>query len=372
MTVTHPSLYSLDSLGNIREWFCEVEGARFRMVAGIHGGAMVRSADTIAEPKNIGKKNETSPEEQAILEVEALYKKKLKTKYFKTIEAAHGEKNYFEPMLAKVFEDYKDKIQYPVNVQCKFNGSRLILKKDGAFTRKGERYFSIPHIIEAFKPFFEKYPDAILDGELFNEDLRERLNELIKLVRRSVNVTAEDLEKSKQMVSYYVYDGFGFGANKEDDYFIRWSHICEKLKDIPYFVKVDTFLANSEAMIQHHFLKYIARGHEGIMVRIPNAPYKNGRSKDLLKYKPVFDSEGKVKAINTADGNWAGKAKTATLEWNGIEFDASFKGSMQTLEKIWQNKHEWIGKEVTFEYYGLTGLGTPNFVQIDPSNCFKS
>ena len=70
-------------------------------------------------------------------------------------------------------------------------------------------------------------------------------------------------------------------------------------------------------------------------------------------------------------GNWSGTAKTATLEWEGRTFDATFKGNQEELAVILKNQKDWLGKEVTFLYNGLTGLNIPNFARIDVKNCFK-
>ena len=54
---------------------------------------------------------------------------------------------------------------------------------------------------------------------------------------------------------------------------------------------------------------------------------------------------------------------------NGKEFTVTFKGSRETAIKILAEKDKWIGQKVTITYNGWTGKGTPNFAQIDPSNC---
>lgn len=46
---------------------------------------------------------------------------------------------------------------------------RCVATKNGLFTRKGEKYISVPHIEEALKPFFDKHPESVLDGELFKK-----------------------------------------------------------------------------------------------------------------------------------------------------------------------------------------------------------
>jgi len=41
-----------------------------------------------------------------------------------------------------------------------------------AYSRTGKEWKNIDHILKQLKPFFKKFPDVILDGELYNHDLR--------------------------------------------------------------------------------------------------------------------------------------------------------------------------------------------------------
>ena len=84
---TYDTLYSKDSTGKIRIWFQQQDGGKYRTVSGVKDSDnLVTSEWTQAVGKNTGKKNETSDSGQASLEIEATYKKKLKTGYFKDIK----------------------------------------------------------------------------------------------------------------------------------------------------------------------------------------------------------------------------------------------------------------------------------------------
>jgi flagellar hook assembly protein FlgD len=103
-----------------------------------------------------------------------------------------------------------------------------------------------------------------------------------------------------------------------------------------------------------------------------DAPYEHKRSKYLVKVKVDDDSEATIVDITDGDGNWKGAATNVTLNWKGKVFDGVFKGKYEKRADILKDKKNWIGKEVTFLYMGLTGLGTPNFARVDPDNCFKN
>lgn len=376
MNKTFPTLYAKDSNDNTRIWYMEQKGNLYRTHSGVKDGQLVTSDWSTAEAKNIGKKNATTSSEQATAEIEAKYKKQLKTGYHEDEADAGLGTSYIEPMLAQTLHKLTKKPVYSDGnwaIQCKFNGNRCVASKDGLFSRKGERYMSVPHIEKALKPFFEKYPGAVLDGELFNNDLRQKLNEISELLRKK-KVEPIDLENSEKLVRFYVYDGYGFNEILEENskYYIRkeWidTHVIGK---IPYIIGVETKIVLSEEAMNEAFLKLLEDQQEGAMLRNINGGYEHKRSKNLVKVKVDDDSEAVILDITDGDGNWKGAATNVTLKWKNITFDAVFKGKYERRSEILKNKNQWVGKTVKFFYMGLTGLGTPNYARVDPDNCFS-
>jgi DNA ligase-1 len=370
----HTELYTRDSLGNVRVWYMEQDGGRYRTVSGLVDGERVTSEWTAAKPKNVGRSNETSAEEQASSEVASRYKKQRKLAYFDDVGEI-DQSRFVEPMLAKLYRDYADKINLSEGewiLQCKFNGLRCVATKDGLFTRKGERYLSCPHIEDALRPFFEERPTAVLDGELFNEKFRQSLNEISKLVRKTVNFTAEDIARSRELVHYYIYDGYGFGLDKERPYHERkqWidSHVVGKYTHV---AKVDDFHLKGQDDLDRYYQGLVEEGHEGAILRHRGMKYENKRSKNLLKVKPEDDDEGEIVDIMEGEGNWSGTGKVLKMHWKGKEFNATFKGTREEAIQFLKEKKKWIGRTVTFLYIGLTGLGTPNYARVDIKNCVK-
>lgn len=366
-----PTLYSRTSTGAIQQWTIEVVGDCYRMITGQVGSPnLVYSDWTKCEGKNIGRANETSGQEQAIKEAEAKIKKKKKEDYKEDIDDIDNL-TYIEPMLAKHFLDRLKYVTYPCIVDRKFNGGRILAIKKGLFTRKGEEYVSIPHIYEALEEKFRENPNLFVDGEGYNHDYRYKLNEIMKLIRKTVHVTQEDLDKSRDKVRYYVYDFYGAdGVTKATNQFERREKLQEFFADIPFIVPVVGKIARNEAEVWDIYNEYVNDGYEGAMVRL-NGPYEHKRSSLLLKVKPEMDDEGIILAIEEGDGNWSGAATIATIKWKDKTFNVTFKGSYEDRAKILEDKKNWIGKEVTFLYNDLNGKGIPNFARIDIYNCFK-
>lgn len=373
-----PILYSRTATGAIQEWQIVVDGNSYYVTAGQQNGKQVTSEPTICEGKNIGRANETTPSEQAYSEAEAKWEKKLKTGYTTDIKKIDECVAYIEPMLAKNFEDRLDKIDWNegVFVQNKYNGARCVATYENGRvvlkTRKGEEYISVPHINKDLEKFFADYPSAVLDGELFSYEYRQKLNELMSIVRKTKKITTEDLQKSEEMVCYYIYDCYNIGP--ATDVCVKYSSRKKRLDELlpkysKYYRKVETELAHSLDEVRAIFNKYVDDGQEGVIVRVPHSPYEHKRSSFLLKWKPLEDDEAVIVDILEGSGNWAGTGKIITLKWKDKTFNATFKGTMEEGAKFLKDKKNWIGKEVKFQYNGLTGLSVPNYARVDISNC---
>lgn len=390
--IIHPTLYARTNTGAVQTWYIAQDGREYRSVFGQQFGEQTESAPTIALPKNVGKKNETSAEYQADLEVKAKYDKQLKSGGYSRLISDIDTPKFFQPMLAKNYKDYSDKLEISngVGVQIKYNGGRIVARRTGLFSRKGEQYMTIPHIEEGLQPFFAAYPDAILDGEGFNYGLRERLNEIMELLRKYKHYTAEDLAKSKELIKFYIYDGFGvplrgklnIRSDMGDGYLQRKDAIdaCPLLSDRVIFPHVQTWIVKSQDELNGLYNTFLDDKQEGAIIRVLDSPYEDKRSKYLLKYKPVDDAEYKVLSIQDGNGNDANRASTATCQRidgkffaDGTDtFNASFIGGDDLTIRFWDERADWVGKIFTVYYNGLTGKAKPNYARIDLNNCFKN
>ncbi len=102
-----------------------------------------QSKTTVAEPKNVGRSNETTAEQQAILEAQSKWQHQLDRGYFQTKEEALGAVDT-APMKAQSFDDQGHKIIYPVYLQPKLNGCFGYNTK----IQTAEGYKSIGEIVE--------------------------------------------------------------------------------------------------------------------------------------------------------------------------------------------------------------------------------
>jgi DNA ligase-1 len=357
-----PTLVKRRSDGGIQEWSIEVRGNAFRVTSGKRKGKQKVNEWTYCTGKNKGKSNETTDEEQAQVQAKAKWDKKLGADYALDVDSV-DDLGFIKPMLAKSWDDYADKVEFPVYAQPKLDGIRCIATKDGLKTRTGKDIVAVPHIFEALQPFFEEHPDVILDGELYCDKFDNDFNAICHHVRRS-NVTEESLEGAK-VIEYHVYDMVNEGLRFSEricfltDVF--WAELQKHERYVEYIKIVETQKAYEHEGLDNLYGQWQEQGYEGQMVRL-NEPYENKRSKTLLKRKEFQDGEYTILGWKEGIGNRAGTIGHFKFETeDGIEFSSNIKGNFEYLADLLEQADDLIGKSATIKYFSLTPDGVPRF-----------
>ncbi len=353
------TIYKKTKTGATQEWTIEVVDNKYRTHSGQVGGAITTNEWTVVYGKNTGKANGTTDNEQALKEAEAKRTKKLESGYFEDVNNI-DTKQYFEPMLAAKWEDYKDKVVYPIYSQAKLDGIRCILTKDGMFSRNGKPIISAPHIFDSVKPLFETNPDLIFDGELYADKFANDFNKIVSLVKKT-KPTADDLKESKELIEYHIYD-----LPSSDKNFIQRAYDLATLFETrselhPHCRIVETYKVPSEDVVTELYEKYVEEGYEGQMLRL-DGKYENKRSKNLLKHKSFVDEEYTILDICEGEGNRTGTAGYMVFETaEGKPFKSNVKGTWEETAEMLKNKKQLIGKQATIKYFNLTPDGIPRF-----------
>ena len=390
------TLYKRDKKGKVRAWTIEHDDVSYWTISGIHpDGKMTKTAPTFVEQKNVGKANETSLEQQVLNEVASKIQYQIDQGF--TYEIPSEEKR-FEVSLANKYQDRieKNKLDFPYFIEPKLDGVRCYIKMvDGVirmFSRKHKEFVACPHIAanEFVTKFFEIYPDAILDGELYNHDLKDDFNKIVSLVKKT-KPKAEDLEESAKLVQYHCFDSYypsepelfyskrkerlgnlarknGWMTKREDGTAVGCFNLVglELVHVFKDYYNLNKFLANSEKLVETCINFYVERGYEGIMLK-KDVPYFFGRSFDMLKYKKFFDKEFKIVDFEEGNGNLVGIAAAVICETeDGQTFKAGVMGTQDYARDLFTNKDLYKGKMATIVYQALTPMkdgkgGVPRF-----------
>jgi DNA ligase 1 len=352
MTKIFPEIFKRDSKGLLRVWQMEQEGERYRTISGLADGKKVTTEWTRAYPTNEGRANARDAVAQATFEIEAAYTKKLTREYHRTVEATSGGAHFFKPMLAKEFKGWAG----PCWAQPKLDGIRCIATKDGLFSRQGKPITAVPHIHASLREAFLVDPNLILDGELYNHDLKDDFNEIVSIVRKK-SPSAKELEKAEDAIQYHVYDMPQFTNGDKAGFDVRTQYVQRVAREVGFLSYVPTHYVNDQAELDQLYGQWLELGYEGQMVRLAGH-YEQKRSSLLLKRKEFQDAEYEVISIEEGQGNWSGVAKRVVCRLpDGREFGAGIKGSYERAKTLLNETH----KVATIRFFALTPDGVPRF-----------
>lgn len=341
------TIYKKDSSNKIRILHVYTEGADVIKESGVKDGKLVVYRST-SKGKNIGKSNETTPEEQARLEAARKIQTKLDKEYFDTEEEAVNM-NVVLPMLAKDYNKEKN-VDYPCYVQPKLDGMRALADFNKIISREGKEVTTLDHIqksLIANKKGLDLPDDYMLDGELYahGKDFQENM----KLIKKYVPGKTEE-------VKYHIYDLVG-GDHKFET---RIDALRVRIENIPHVELVPTYKVQTEEEMLEYHEKFIALGYEGTMIRHTRRGYSvNKRCSQLLKYKDFKDISAEIVDVIPSDKR--PKQAVFVCEYNGKRFNTGMKYSHKDREKILVNKADYIGKKEEIRFFEYTQDGIPRF-----------
>lgn len=349
-------LYKLASDGKLQVWSILVNKNVYSVCHGDLNGKKTIKHTEIKFGKNIGKSNETSPEEQAVKEAQAKYDKKLAEGYVTDVDkAASGEidedaiEGGINPMLAHTYQDHSTKVKYPVYVQPKLDGHRCIaFKKDGVvflWSRKRKRIDTVHHITQEVNNLLREQPDGVfLDGELYKHGWT--LQRISSAVKKRNDDTPQ--------LEFHVYDCGMVGL---DHNFKQRNSLLVEMEMISGFtslVGVPTYHIGDEDALKPTHDSFVKSGYEGLILRQLNSPYEYKRSYSLLKMKEMLDAEFDI--ISVSPGKDGTVVFTVILP-NGGYSDVTMSGKREDNQKYLQDTTTWYDKQLTVRFQKYTDGG---------------
>jgi len=174
------------------------------------------------------------------------------------------------------------KLRYPVAVTPKIDGIRCLIVDGVAVSR-------------SWKPIRNRHVQALLEG------LPDGLDGELVVVGGTFQDTTSGImsEWGTPTFTYQVFDWAGWAKHDLREGYLKRVLLLSALytgrwpveKVLPQIVASEADLEDAERM-------YLSYGHEGIMIRDPDGPYKEGRSTTregyLLKLKRFVDTEAVV------------------------------------------------------------------------------
>ena len=263
-------------------------------------------------------------------------------------------------MLAYPVSDKPIDYNNRVFMQPKLDGVRCVIQYERrvqpredvvvAYSRTGKEWKNIDHILVQLKPFFQKFPNVILDGELYNHDLKDNFEKIISLVRKT-KPTAEDRVESAEMVQFHCYDII----DEELPFDQRCEFVSESLMLLGNSIEtLDTVMVFDEDEAKSIHRSNLKKGFEGSILRT-NDVYKCGRSWNLRKFKDFYDTEATITGWVEGKGKRKGTiGKFLAIDADGIEFGMPVMDKFKYLQDNFKLMQGYVGKVATFTYFERT------------------
>lgn len=341
-------------------------------VSGYQNMKMTTSAPTIVHTgKNLGKSNATNVLTQAYSECTSKYTKKIKSGYTEEISHQNKERSSADvpiPMNLKQWNDFKEKLKYPLYVQPKLDGLRALAMLDshGVVQLKTRTREDIPgfDLLREELTNLYKHGDKtlILDGELYSHG--KNLQYLSGVVRAE---TGRDEEKNT--LQFWAFDCFSIERPKEP-----FEKRIEQLEEFlsggehKMIVLDETIKVDTDAEADKYYKKITGDGYEGIIYKSMGKPYefsftKAKRSQWYLKRKQFFDEEYEIIGFTHGRGKDAKAVKFIFKTKKGVEFATVPNGTYEYREDLYKrclkDFSQFKGQFATIKYEKLSDDGVP-------------
>ena len=261
-----------------------------------------------------------------------------------------------KPMLAQKVNIKPIDWTKKVFVQPKLDGVRCLFNKDGAYSRTGKQFKNVDHLQNDLQDFFEKFPTIVLDGELYNHDLKHDFEKIISLVRKQ-KPTEQDRSEASGLVQFHVYDVI---TEPNFTYEFRYNMLRLQLPIVTSMTLVKNTLVESYGEAEMLHKVHLAQGYEGSILRL-NEPYEQKRSYNLQKFKDFSDTEATIVGYEAGKGKFEGLiGKFLMQDDDGNKFGCPIgKGyDFAARKNILNNIHDYMGKRATFTYFQRTNAGS--------------
>lgn len=306
--------------------------------------------------------------EQSVLELKSETNKKMLKGY---IEDLNESNDIVRPMLANIYKPSIIK-KWPVLIQAKLDGIRCFSTIDpqGDIILKTRENKEIQQkfkdIRDQLKLLFKYLPQIkFLDGELYYEDF---------FLLAGIVKTVEE-HKNADVVKYYIFDFIekseklktpdqitNYTKDSKLVYHQRYNILKEAFqKFYTNFKKSATqerkirllkcFECNNDDEVQKYFKHFREKGHEGAIIRNPNAGYKGTRCNDLLKLKEFFDEELEIVDVVSGNGTDKGLAIFVVRDAQGNTMNVRPKAKKETREYWFNNKTKLLHQKCTVRYF---------------------
>ena len=206
----------------------------------------------------------------------------------------------------------------------------------------------------------------VLDGELLiaqrdRFESKEQYKQTTKIVRR---------DGEKHGVVYHVFDyvpylNFVF-SRSEIPYKERRKFLQETLFHGDHYDHLTLvpilYQGDDTSVILHLLADERDKDHEGVMINLLDAPYRFGRTNDLLKVKIMQDCDLRITGMEEGSGKYAGTLGSLVVDYKGRPLHVGSGFTQEERHMFWRDPQHYIGRIITVQYFEETqdAAGNPS------------
>lgn len=339
------TLYKKSKTGAIQVYNISVCNNIITVEFGQLNGKM-QSKTTTCTSKNIGKSNETSPDEQAIVEAKAKHADSIKSGY--TLDIS-GEVIIRLPQKVKSYLDNKHLVKFPSFITPKLNGINgtycLVNDELVLTSRGGETYPKIKHLEEEIIKIMKLLDTDCLNGELYIHG--EHLQDIQSAVKKPNSLSNK--------LKFFIFELPNVNKKYSEKY--DTFKFLNSITNLSNVTSVDPEIVESHEEIESIHNKYVSSGLEGSVIYNHDSVYEfNVRSSSVLKYKYVQDLEVEIMSYNVDKNGHP----VFNVSYNGKEFKVKPTGTDLDRKEIIRNfEEEYKNKWYKIEYEMFSKSGIP-------------
>ncbi len=226
-------------------------------------------------------------------------------------------------------------------------GGKIVLSSREGRTEPQTR--NLAHVVAQLRGMGLR--DGAVDGEILVKDWNGTA-----LIKKKV-LTAADREKIERHGVFAVFD---YVTSAGGDQVAR-RRALERLvgRGTKHIKVLPQFVAKNHAEVLALYKKMRAQGHEGAMVKRPDALYRPGaRASTWLKLKHEETGDGRIVGVRRGtgkDAKWLG-ALVVRVKGRDIRVGSGFTNALKA--SLWRDRAKLIGQLVEFTWDGRRGRGS--------------
>ena len=260
----------------------------------------------------------------------------------------------FDVMLAKKFDEHKEKVKGNFVITKKLDGNRIVVIKDNgivkSFTRQGNQYEGLEDIESDIANL--PYDNVVFDGELIADIEGDTLE-----IYAETTSKARKKGTNKTGLLFHIFDVLPLNEFQNGKSILKAVERKKGLSDffekynLPHCREVKPLYIGSDLSRIEVLKKYAQEQEwEGLMLNL-DTPYVCKRTDTILKVKVMQTCDLKVIGFEKGTGRNEDRLGAMIVNYKGYNVGVGSGFSDMDREYIWNHQGEYLGKIVEIQYF---------------------